>query len=233
MSDRIFHVWAWQTRNFASGIEGRAMKTVWCHQSWWACAGQLLPKQSMMTNARTKFTSMSRRISRHADGKEMRRHDVAHVEWSLRCSWSSFPQMLSKWPQGRHVWQLFSLMLNQFWSVKPGCLQLVGENHDSHHGPHSCISGLYKHSPGTKCLLLASLCYNRKCCCFLYLSCSQSLHGKHCLPRGPRMWRTCSILWPVPTSWSHGSVPLKTLLKPIWKWAELCNAMAEKLLVRN
>lgn len=141
----------------------------------------------------------------------------------------------AKWPQGRHIWELVSLMLNQFSSVKikPGCFQLAWENQDSHHGPHSCILELYKHRPGRKCLLLASLCYNRKCCCFLYLSCSQSLHGKHCLPWGFRMRRTCSILWPVPTSWSRGSVPLKTLPKLIWKWAELCNAMAEKLLVRN
>lgn len=120
----------------------------------------------------------------------------SHVEWSLRrFSWSSSPQMFSKWPQGRHMWQLVSLMLNQFLSVKlkPGCLQLLWENQTSHQEPYSCILGLYKHRPERKCLLLASLCYNRKCCCFLYLSCSQSLHGKHCLPWGPRMWKTCSI----------------------------------------
>lgn len=148
------------------------------------------PNSQVMKTARTKFTCMSRRTSKYPDGKKMRRHDVAHVEWTLRSfSWSSSPRILSEWPQGRHMWQLFSWILNQFLSVKlkPGCLQLLWENQASHHGPHSCISGLYKHRPGRKCLLLASLCYNRKCCCFLYLSCSQFLHGKLCLPWGSRM----------------------------------------------
>lgn len=171
MSDGNFHVWAQRTRNFASGIEGRATKTAWARQGWGTCAGQLLPKQSapVMTNARTKFTCTSRRNSKHPDGKEMRRCDVVHVERSLRrFSWSSSPQMLSGLRADTYE-NWFSLMLNQFSSVKikPGCFQLAWENQDSHHGPHSCILELYKHRPGRKCLLLASLCYNRKCCCFL------------------------------------------------------------------
>lgn len=164
------------------------------------------------------------------DGKEMRRHDVAYVEWSLRrFSWSPSPEMLSKWPQGRHRRQLVSLTLNQFLSVKlkPGCLQLVWENQASLCGPHSCILGLYKHRPGRKCLSLASLCYDRKCC---FISAAHNLSMVSTVShedlgcKGPAAF---SDLCPpadhmVLSHWKHPPNPFENELSFAMPWLKSC-----------